>query len=430
MKERKLVYHRIIFSLIFALTYFEGSMVIGPGVTLSGVTIFIIINFYYYLTNFMDFDYYGGKFSPWINSLIINGVLGGLLWTFSRSRGVIVKFILLWLVSNIIRMIISRFNKKKMNIIFVGSKNKFEELKFANSRTFLNKIKRVSLKSIIKNLEETIEKEKVDIVIVEEKLLEKYTREFLDLKLKGIKVFLPWQFRESVGKKILVDEIEEGWFLQNQGFNILNDGFEQKIKRIVDLIGVLIIGIVALPLSVLTVIGMKFIGLVSKKNRGPLFFKQKRIGLGEKPFEIIKFRSMIIKEYWESVGFDPEKEAWTEENDPRITPLGKFLRKTRLDELPQLLNILRGEMSFVGPRPESVSYVKILKEEIPFYEFRHAVLPGLTGWAQVMYPYGASVEDAKNKLEYDLYYIKHQSFVMDIMILLKTVKAVLFGRGR
>jgi len=175
---------------------------------------------------------------------------------------------------------------------------------------------------------------------------------------------------------------------------------------------------------------MKIRVVFNPKEAGKIFFKQKRVGLGSEPFEIIKIRTMMEKKYWESVGFDPANESWTETGDPRITKIGKFLRKTRIDELPQLLNVLRGEMSFVGPRPESATYVEMLEKELPFYSLRHAVVPGLTGWAQVMYPYGATVEDALRKLEFDLYYIKHQSFLLDIMIFIKTIKVVVFGKGR
>jgi lipopolysaccharide/colanic/teichoic acid biosynthesis glycosyltransferase len=180
----------------------------------------------------------------------------------------------------------------------------------------------------------------------------------------------------------------------------------------------------------ITITLLKIIGFINKKESGPILFCQMRVGLGNEPFKMYKLRSMITKEHWAEVGFDPEKESWTIEKDPRITKLGNFLRKTRLDELPQLLNVFQGEMSFVGPRPESVEYVEELEKTIPFYNLRHSVQPGLTGWAQVMYPYGATVEDSLRKLEFDLYYIKHQNFVLDIGIFFKTVKTVLSVKGR
>jgi exopolysaccharide biosynthesis polyprenyl glycosylphosphotransferase len=155
---------------------------------------------------------------------------------------------------------------------------------------------------------------------------------------------------------------------------------------------------------------------------GPVFFRQERVGKGEQPFTLIKFRTMRN---------DAEKNGavWACKDDPRVTKVGHILRKTRLDEIPQLFNVLKGDMSFVGPRPERPEFVETLKEKIPYYSKRHFVKPGVTGWAQVRYPYGASVEDSLEKLRYDLYYIKNFSIFLDILIILETIKVVLFGRG-
>ncbi len=163
--------------------------------------------------------------------------------------------------------------------------------------------------------------------------------------------------------------------------------------------------------------------LIKLDSHGPVFLKQKRIGEKEKIFTLFKFRTMRE---------DAEKETgvvWTQKDDPRITRVGKFLRKTRLDEIPQICNILKGNMSFVGPRPERPEFVDKLKEKIPYYSERHFVKPGLTGWAQVRYRYGSSVEDAIEKLRYDLFYIKHISILFDLLIILETSKVVLFGKG-
>jgi len=340
------------------------------------------------------------------------------------------KFALLWAFSNIVREFLVLFEAKDLKAVFIGSEEKFIECTKMRERNFFDFLKR--LDGEVKNGEilEYIEKKEIEAVVIEEEIAKRFPREFLDLKLKGIKVLFPWQYKESVDRKIDVRDISDRWFLYSQGFDILSDTFERKIKRGVDLLAAVGVGTFAIPLIGGAALIMKMMGIVDRKAAGPIFFKQVRVGLGNEPFEIIKFRTMITKEHWKEVGFDPEMEAWTEAGDPRITKLGKFMRKTRIDELPQLINVLRGEMSFVGPRPESVSYVKILEDEIPFYALRHTVLPGLTGWAQVMYPYGASVEDALHKMEYDLYYIKHQSFIMDLMIFFKTVKTVIFGRGR
>jgi len=163
--------------------------------------------------------------------------------------------------------------------------------------------------------------------------------------------------------------------------------------------------------------------LVKLESKGPIFYKQKRVGLFNKEFSVIKFRSMAA---------DAEKAGaqWAKINDPRITKVGAFIRKTRIDELPQLINVIIGEMSLVGPRPERKVFIKELEKVIPYYKFRHAVKPGITGLAQVNYPYGDSIEDAVWKHKYDIYYIKYHRSLLDIKILLLTIKVVLFGMGR
>ncbi len=178
-----------------------------------------------------------------------------------------------------------------------------------------------------------------------------------------------------------------------------------------------VIGILTSPIMVIAAI------IVRLESPGPIIYSQARVGEHNKEFNVHKFRSMRN---------DAEKDGakWAMKNDPRVTKFGNFMRKTRIDELPQLLNVLKGEMSFIGPRPERMVFIKDLEKVIPYYNLRHLVKPGLTGWAQVMYPYGASVEDAKRKLEYDLYYIKHHSISLDIAIMFMTLKTVVFGKGR
>jgi exopolysaccharide biosynthesis polyprenyl glycosylphosphotransferase len=184
----------------------------------------------------------------------------------------------------------------------------------------------------------------------------------------------------------------------------------------------LVITLLSLPLLIIL---MPLIWLANHlTDPGDLFYQQERVGKRGQPFQIYKFRTMVI---------DAEKETgavWASEKDSRITPIGRFLRQTRLDELPQLWNVLKGEMSLIGPRPERPHFVSQLSQQIPFYRARHAVKPGLTGWAQVKYRYGASAEDALMKLQYDLYYIKHQGAYLDLLILLKTVQVMLGRRGR
>jgi len=187
-------------------------------------------------------------------------------------------------------------------------------------------------------------------------------------------------------------------------------------KRALDVAAAVSLLLICAPLMALTAVAIKF------DSPGPILYRQRRIGLGGRAFEILKFRSMVS---------DAEKNGaqWAAKNDDRVTRVGRFIRKTRIDEIPQAINVLRGEMSFVGPRPERPEFVSLLEKEIPNYHLRHAVRPGITGWAQVKYVYGASVEDARIKLEYDLHYIKHFNLWLDVSIMFMTVRVALFGIG-
>jgi exopolysaccharide biosynthesis polyprenyl glycosylphosphotransferase len=211
--------------------------------------------------------------------------------------------------------------------------------------------------------------------------------------------------------------LQNGYFLHQKAFSILSTKRTQHAKRIIDILSSLLLGLITLPIFLLTAIVIKL------ESPGPIFFKQKRTGQYNIEFDVYKFRSMSS---------DAEKNGaqWASKNDARVTRVGNFIRKTRIDELPQIINIVKGEMSIVGPRPEREFFIENLEKDIPYYRFRHAVKPGVTGLAQVSYPYGASVEDAIWKHKYDIYYIKHHSALLDFKILLKTIKVVLFGMGR
>ncbi len=211
--------------------------------------------------------------------------------------------------------------------------------------------------------------------------------------------------------------LHSGYFLHQKAFSILSTKRTQLAKRVIDLLAAFFLCSIAIPIGLITALAIKL------ESPGPVFYKQRRTGQYNDEFEVIKFRSMRS---------DAEKAGaqWATQNDVRVTKVGNFIRKTRIDELPQIINILKGEMSIVGPRPEREVFIAELEKEIPYYRFRHAVKPGVTGLAQVSYPYGASVEDAVWKHKYDIYYIKHHSTLLDIKILLKTVKVVLFGMGR
>lgn len=214
-----------------------------------------------------------------------------------------------------------------------------------------------------------------------------------------------------------VELLHSGYFLHQKAFSIVSRRRFKFFKHCIDVIVCFLLGLIALPIGLITAIAIKL------ESPGPIFYRQKRVGQYEQEFEVIKFRSMCV---------DAEKDGaqWASHNDERVTKVGDFIRKTRIDELPQIINVLQGTMSIVGPRPEREIFIKELETKIPYYRFRHAVKPGITGLAQVSYPYGASIEDAVWKHKYDIYYIKHHTIWLDIKILLNTIKIVIFRMGR
>jgi len=239
----------------------------------------------------------------------------------------------------------------------------------------------------------------------------------MELRLKGIPIYRLPDIWETLWYKLPSSLLEDEWFAFSNGFNLVFCGTSLKIKRCTD---ILLTGLLLLLLSPLMVI----VGFIIRLDSpGPIFYSQLRTGLYGKPFRVYKFRSMYQ---------DAEKRGaqWASQRDPRITKVGHWLRLLRIDELPQIINVLRGEMSLIGPRPERPEFDVKLKEAIPYYEMRYLVKPGITGWAQVLYPYGASLEDAYEKLSYDLYYIKNYSLFLDMVIVLKTIRVVLLGKGR
>jgi sugar transferase (PEP-CTERM system associated) len=239
--------------------------------------------------------------------------------------------------------------------------------------------------------------------------------QFLDCKLAGVPSCDGISFYERELGKIELSLLQPSWMLFSDGFRYAKR--ELLGKRCFDLLLALLFFIVLWPFMLLTAIAVKL------ESPGPILYHQVRVGLNGRGFRIYKFRSM--RQDAEKGG----KAVWAQKNDARVTRVGAFIRNTRLDELPQLYNVLVGQMSFVGPRPERPEFVKELAQQIPFYEARHKVKPGLMGWAQLKYPYGASVEDAKNKLQYDLYYTKNHSFFMDLLIMIQTVEIILLGKG-
>ena len=239
-------------------------------------------------------------------------------------------------------------------------------------------------------------------------------RELLDLRLSGVVIEDASSLLERLTGKLPLGSLNPSTLIFTEGFNV--KASQQIIRRLVS-ITVSFVGLALcapfLPFIILA---------VRLSSPGPIFFRQTRVGLRGRPFTVFKFRTM--GQFAEAKGA-----VWATKNDPRVTPVGRFMRKTRLDEIPQLWNVLCGQMAFVGPRPERPEFVKWLSSEIPFYDLRHMILPGLTGWAQVRYQYGASLEETKQKLEYDLYYVKHLSLGLDLLIMFETVKTIVLRRG-
>ena len=233
--------------------------------------------------------------------------------------------------------------------------------------------------------------------------------------MDGIDVIDGNKFYENLTGKLTVESLNPSGLIFSGGFQ--KTLLRRFLKRSVDLILSVFMLIVCSPLIVITAV------LIKIDSKGPVFFSQERVGEKGKIYRIHKFRSMIA---------DAEKQSgpvWAQSDDDRITRVGKIIRRLRIDEIPQLYNVLKGEMSFVGPRPEREYFVKQLEDLIPYYTIRYTVKPGITGWAQVCYGYGASVEDAVEKLNYDLFYIKNMTSLMDMMIVLRTIKIVLFSKG-
>lgn len=240
-------------------------------------------------------------------------------------------------------------------------------------------------------------------------------RQLLDCKLAGVRVVDIATHFEKTLAQIKISHVNAGWLVFGDGFN--QGVLRSAVKRLTDIVFASLILVVSLPIMLLTAIAIRV------ESRGPLLYRQERVGLNGAPFKVIKFRSMRT---------DAEKDGrprWAAVNDDRVTKVGRFIRRVRIDELPQLFNVLRGEMSLVGPRPERQFFVDELIGKIPYYAVRHSVKPGVTGWAQVRYEYGSTIEDSVEKLQYDLYYVKNNTLFLDLLIMLETVAVVLTGKG-
>jgi sugar transferase (PEP-CTERM system associated) len=268
----------------------------------------------------------------------------------------------------------------------------------------------------VSDLEALVKRDKVDRVVVSfaERRGQMPVQTLLHVKFAGTAVEDAHSLYEKLTGRIMLERLTPSWLILSEGFR--KGALQLFAKRIVDIVFSLLALTLCAPLCLILSLAIYL------ESGGPILFRQERVGLNDKRFRIVKFRSMRTETQM-------QEPAWASEGDRRITRLGRVIRRYRLDEIPQFINVLEGDMSLVGPRPEQPGFVEMLEREIPYYSQRHTVRPGITGWAQIKYKYGASSEDAKNKLEYELFYIKHMSLSLDLLIMFRTVQVVLFGWG-
>ena len=431
MKLNKDIRIRILYILILYIIY---SLLLDKyNYVAKYLTNFIFILFIFVKFIFGQLDFYAERFryKDVFITLGINMIFSVMLYAFWKQLNIFYIYLIIFIFQIIFRKIVCSIYMKKQNVLIFGSnhiKNNVQEdiintLDY-NYVGYISNNKSKATKYLIGNysqMEEIISKKEIDVLVIVKDIkspgFKKYLKRIFDLKINGLKIINYEEFNEDIQKKIDINQINEEWLLQSNGFDILSNEMQKNIKRGMDIILALTLMVFLSPLALITAIIIKI------ESKGPVIFKQTRIGENMKPFRVYKFRSMRMH--------DPKKHSrYTLDNDARVTKFGKFMRKTRIDELPQLWNILKGTMSFIGPRPEWDILAKDYARKINHYNLRHLIKPGITGWAQVMFPYGENLEDAKRKLEYDLYYLKHQDFMLDALIIIKTAKAVLFGKGK
>jgi exopolysaccharide biosynthesis polyprenyl glycosylphosphotransferase len=334
------------------------------------------------------------------------------------GRGVFpAAMLILGILAAIIRVVLNNkllSNLAPKRLIVLGGINSKHQFDEALSRSHM----KFDL-SYSTSLDETYCDTKIDAIVItpEHDSNKAEQQRLIGARLAGVPIFSLSDFFESFLFLVPVNEINNNWFIRAEGFAMLHSSVVLRVKRAADVIGAIILIIASLPVMLISIILTKMV------SPGPVLFRQIRVGMNGVHFTIYKFRTMHL--HAEESGAQ-----WASKKDHRLIPLGDFFRKTRIDELPQCWNILKGEMSIVGPRPERPEFTSSLAQDIPYYDLRHVVKPGLTGWAQVSYPYGASTEDALRKLQYDLYYIKNYSLLLDLNILLRTVLVTLRRGGR
>lgn len=310
------------------------------------------------------------------------------------------------------------------NVLFLGNSKEVRELlKFFKDNPDLRYTNRGVIEKVptkFQTISEQIEKDKIGLVVVQAPEKSNYIKHLFPFLATGITVIELEEFYERLLNKVSPEMINDTWFIRN--LEDLNLGAYELGKRSMDIL----IGVLGIVLLIIFYIPVAL--AIKLDSKGPIIFRQKRVSKNGQTFWMYKFRTM--KALTTDGSAETKGASWTKKNDKRVTKIGQILRVTRIDELPQFWNILRGDLSFVGPRPERPEFVEELSEEIPYYNMRHLVKPGLTGWAQINYGYGSSITDARAKLQYDIYYAKKRSLMLDIAILLKTVKIILTRQGR
>jgi sugar transferase (PEP-CTERM system associated) len=275
-------------------------------------------------------------------------------------------------------------------------------------------VTRESLANVLKDLARRRAVDRVIVALTDRRTMMP-VNELLEMRMNGVRIDDGTSLLEMVSGQIEVDELQPSWMIFSDGFHLSSR--HRFVRRIVSVILALILTILTFPFIPIVAL------LIKLTSSGPILYRQERVGMGGHVFHCLKFRTMRTNAEADS------GPTWASDDDPRITKVGRFLRRSRLDEIPQIWNVLRGDMSFVGPRPERPEFVKKLSSKIRYYHLRHLARPGITGWAQINYGYGSSVEEAKEKLRYDLYYIRNVSVMLDLLIVFYTVRAVIFGRG-
>ena len=426
MKNYSNVMIRVVYIWILYIVYVYCLDTFVFGISFTAKLIFISMFIVAYIFDLLDFTEQKFRIRHIIYFFLIDAFFAGMFYSLVRTLGMFITFGILFLVQIFLKWIIQQFMVKRYKVVIYGhTKNNAQIVRslIANIQyeyigfIFNEKVEESQYLGSIRELDNIIKINNIDkIIITIDKLNEDEMETLINLKVNGVDIITYKEFNEQIEQKIDITYIDKVWLLESMGFEILHNTTQQKIKRLFDIIFSTVLLIVAFPIMLLTS------AVIKMTSKGPVFFKQKRLGLKNIEFEIIKFRSMKIHD-------QNEFSKYADENDPRVTKFGRFIRKTRIDELPQLICILKGEMSFVGPRPEWNELCYEYMKNIPYYNLRHLIKPGVTGWAQVMYPYGISTEDAYRKLEYDLYYMKHQDIVLDLKIVFRTMKIVFFAKG-